>query len=331
MRISLSIVALSLMAATGATAQAIIDNGTIQLGVDAYGQLNVPGGVPSPVEGTTYVGVRHMPTGNEATSHGCLCEGWGVGIGDTLTSGSANNNFGVFNLAPVSFTSTASTATSVVDMGGGALRVTHAFAPSSKTANLYEVDVTIVNTSGADITDLRYTRTFDWDVEPDTFNEVVTIVGTGTTTTLLASSNNGFEWSDPFGSRSDLGVLNSDTVDFGPRDHGTNFDFGFGALANGASFSFKIYYGAAGTETAALNALGQVQAELYSLGQPAGDPLGTGSNGTNPTSTFMFAFAKVGGTVVVPPVPLPASALLLLGGLGAFGGLRLRGRRAMAA
>lgn len=324
MKIYLSILALGALTATGASAQAIIDNGTVQLGVDLYGQLNVPGSVPSPVSLTTAVGLRHMPTGNEATSHGCLCEGWGVGIADTFASGFANNNYGVSGLTPVSFTSTATTATSVVDLASGGLRITHAFAPSTKTADLYEVDVTITNTSLATINDLRYTRTFDWDVEPDTFNEVVTIAGTGTTTTLLASSNNGFERSDPFASRSDLGVLNSDTVDFGPLDQGTNFDFGFGALAAGSSFSFKIYYGASSTEAAAYIALSKISPELYSLGQPAGDPLGTGSNGIYPTSTFIFAFSKVGGTVVVPGVPLPASALFLLGGLGAFGGLRLR-------
>ena len=82
---------------------------------------------------------------------------------------------------------------------------------------------------------------------------------------------------------------------------------------------------------AAYIALSKISPELYSLGQPAGDPLGTGSNGIYPTSTFIFAFSKVGGTVVVPGVPLPASALFLLGGLGAFGGLRLRKNRPVSA
>ena len=168
----------AIMIAGVANAQAIIDNGTIQLGVDELGQLNIPGGVPSPVSATTDVGLRHLPTGNEATSHGCLCEGWGVGIGDTGVFGSANNDRGVENLTPVSFASTASTATSTVALTSGELEVTHFFAPSTETPDLYEVKVSITNTSGVDIADLRYTRTFDWDVEPDTFDEVVTISGT---------------------------------------------------------------------------------------------------------------------------------------------------------
>lgn len=325
----------AIMIAGGANAQAIIDNGTIQLGVDELGQLNIPGGTPSPVTRTTEVGLRHLPTGNEATSHGCLCEGWGVGIGDTLASGSANNDRGVDNLTAVSFSSTASTATSTVALTSGELEVTHVFAPSSETDNLYEVKVSITNTSGADITDLRYTRTFDWDVEPDTFDEVVTISGTGTTSTLLSVVNNGFVDSDPFASRSTIAgyVADTDVEDFGPTDHGANFDFGFGELKDGETFEFSIFYGAAGTEVAAKDALGEVSAELFSLGQPSGDPDGTGFSGSNPTATFVFGFAAVGGEVIIPDptpeIPLPASVLLLAGGLGGLGGLgALRRRKA---
>lgn len=328
----------ALMIAGAANAQAIIDNGTIQLGVDELGQLNIPGGTPSPIDFETLVGLRHLPTGNEATSHGCLCEGWGVGIGDTGVSGSANNDSGVDNLTAVSFASTASTATSTVALTSGELEVTHAFAPSADTDDLYEVKVSITNTSGADITDLRYTRTFDWDVEPDTFDEVVTISGTGTTTSLLSVVNNGFVVSDPFAGRSTLAGYTADTdvEDFGPSDHGANFDFGFGALDDGETFEFSIFYGASGTEIGAEDALGEVSAELFSLGQPSGDPDGTGFSGSNPTATFIFGFAAVGGEVIIPDptpdgvIPLPASALLLAGGLGGLGGLGALRRRKTA-
>tara|TARA_Y100001933_G_C18982941_1_gene557357 strand:+ start:403 stop:1443 length:1041 start_codon:yes stop_codon:yes gene_type:complete len=328
-----------------ASAQAIIQSGEVQLGVDELGQLNIPGGTASTVTGTTDVGLRHVPTNLESTSHGCLCEGWGVGIGDTFVSGSANNNSGISNLTGVSFASTASTATSTVMLTSGELEVTHAFAPSAETDKLYEVKVSITNTSGADITDLRYTRTFDWDVEPDTFDEVVTIQGTGTTTNLLAFNNNGFEDSDPFAFRSGLGGFpGTDVIDFGPDDQGTNFDFGFGALADGETFEFSIFYGAARTEAEALAALGEVGAELFSLGQPSGDPLGTGTRSSDgePTATFIFGFADVGGSVIIPdptpdpttPIPVPASMLLLLTGVGGFAGmgaLRKRGKKPVAA
>lgn len=315
------------MAIPFAANAAIIDNGTIQMGVDQLGQLNVPGGTSSPVEGTTTVGLRYLPTGNESTAHGCLCEGWGVGIGETGQAGYANNSTGIDGLSLASFTSTASTATSVVTVNGTGLKVTHDFAPSTKTGDLYAVRVTIENTGATDIADLRYTRTFDWDVEPTAFKEYVTHWGVGTTPSVLSAVDNGFVNSNPFASRSNICSSGGDFVDVGACDNGSNFDFGFGELKAGAKYEFDIFYGASATEAGALAALGAVGAELYSLGQCASDKDGTGASGCN---TFIFAFKGVGGTVVVPPapVPLPATGLLLLGGFGAFGAMRLRRRAA---
>ncbi len=53
---------------------AIISNGLIQLGVNEQGHLNVPGGTRSSGSGTTYVGLRFLPTNAEAIAPGCLCE-----------------------------------------------------------------------------------------------------------------------------------------------------------------------------------------------------------------------------------------------------------------
>lgn len=303
-------------------AAAIIDNGTIQLGVDDYGQLNVAGGVPSPVTGTTYVGLRYLPTGNESTSHGCLCEGWGVGVSDTGTSGYANNALGTAGLTVDSFVSTATTATSVVDMNGE-LKVTHEFLPSVESSELYQVKVTIENT-GADITNLYYRRTFDWDVEPTTFSEYVTIAGSAAATSVIDANDNGFCSSNPFVACDPL-LASGDFVDSGPSDHGTNFDFNFGSLAAGESFSFDIYYGASMTEAGALAALADVGAEVYSLGQPSSDPLGTGLAGTN---TFIFGFSGVGGVPVGTEIPEPSTiGIMSIALLGLYGVRRNREKK----
>ena len=299
---------------------AVITNGTVSLGVNDLGQLNADG-----------IGLVYAPNNHEATIHGCECEGWGVGIGETGQSGYANNSLGIAGLTSVSFTSNGTGAVSTVTVDGTDLRVTHIFAPATETANLYRVSVRIENLGKTDIADLRYTRTFDWDVDPTPFSEFVTIQGVATTPSVLSASNNGFLSSDPFGSRSTLGA-SGDFVDVGPFDHGANFDFGFGALLGGATYDFDIFYGAAGTEADILAALGAVGVELYSLGQSEGDPLGLGTDASgNPTSTFAFGFKGVGGVIIVDPpapIPVPASGLLLISALGAFG---LRRRTKIAA
>lgn len=300
---------------------AILDNGTIQLGVNAGGQLNTYNDDLS-----DYIGLQDKRTGHEATSPGCPCEGWGVGYADAggsaIDSGFANENFGgLNNLSQVSFVSDATSATSVTQLGS-ALRITHAFAPASETSNLFRVTVTVENISGADIADLRYTRAMDWDVEPTAFSEFVTIGGTAAASNVLYADDNGFISADPFGGRSAI-VASGDQVDSGPSDHGAAFDFGFGTLLAGGSQSFEIFYGAALDETSALASLAAVGAEVYSFGQSVNDQNG----GTTGYSTFIFGFAGVGGDPVAP-VPVPASALLLLGGLGLLGGLRSRRKSA---
>lgn len=321
MSVSAVSIALGAIAITSQSAQAaaIITGGNVQLGVDSLGQLNIPGGTPSPVTGTRAVGLRYLPTGNEATSHGCLCEGWGVADAILGVTGYANNSVGTAGLILDSFTSTASTATSVVRNTGGQFKVTHDFKLSASD-DLYEAVVTIENISGAMLGDVRYRRTFDWDIEPTTFSEFVTIGGTATATNVLKATNNGFASSNPLSSNDPLfagGV--GDFVDLGPADHGANFDFGFGSLGIGESKTFSIFYGGAPTEVAAFDALATVGAEVYSFGQSSTDKDGLGLDGSN---TFIFAFKGVGGTVIGDPDPVstpePASLLGLLA-VGAFG------------
>jgi PKD repeat protein len=290
---------------------AIIANGTVQLGVNPTGNLNVPGGTLSTgSSGTTFVGLRYLPTGGEATAPGCLCEGWGVADAATGLTGYANiaADGGARYMVVESFVRTATEATSIVNVQGK-LRVTHAYKPVASTPNLYEAEVTIENISPNAIADLRYRRVMDWDISPNTFSEYVTIQGTASATDVLFASDNGFASANPLAPR---GGLSGDFVDSGPADHGALFDFKFGSLDAAAKKTFKIYYGAAGTESDALAALGIVGAEVYSFGQanwngtgdfrsPGGAPPGTFGKTTGQPHTFIFAFKGVGGVIVVPP------------------------------
>lgn len=311
-----------------ANAGAIISDGNVSVGVDDFGQLNISGGVAD-VTGESAVGMRYIDTATgdqyESTSHGCLCEGWGVGIAETGEEGFSNNDQSTTGLILENFSSTASTATSVVSTAS--LDVTHDFALASETDNLYRVTVTIENTSATDIADLLYKRTFDWDTSPTPFEEYVTIAGTAAATSIVSANDNGFCNQSVFAPCSEM--VAGATGDFtasGPSDHGANFDFNFGELLAGDSFTFEIFYGAAVGESAALAALGSVAAEAYSFGWSGDDTDQDGFiDGTGQLApTFIFGFAGVGGVAVDDPTDVPEPAMLSLFGIGALMFLRAR-------
>ncbi len=284
-----------------------IDNGTILLAVNPTGELNTSDGTGSKA-GPGDVGLEYLPTGHDATSPGCLCEGWGVADPATGTWGGANRDrtgtTGA-NLTVESFDWTASTAKSVVLVkdaeGAPVFRVTHEYVPSAATPNLYQVNVSIENITGETIAVVQYRRVMDWDIEPTAFSEIVTM-NKGTAAALTFTSNDGFASSNPLAGPSDLGHTGNFT-NAGPSDHGALFDFTFGPLSPGQVLTFVTFYGAAANEALAIEALRAVGAEAYSFGKPNLSPLDGSPN------TFMFAFGNVGGDVIFPtdpdPVPEP--------------------------
>lgn len=312
--VGLSFLFLILLAAP-AFGGAVITNGAgIYLGVADNGQLGYTDGITMTQNGAGgAVGVAIQadltaygrgPGLYDATTPGCICEGWGVAINGT-TGGGANTDTSPGpsdNISFVSFASTASTATVVTGLNGTGMQVTQAYQPSSSLA-LFKDYVTLTNNSSSTMTDVTYRRVMDWDIPPGEFDELVTIQGWGATS-LIQTSDNGFTPSNPLDGTSEIspGCYDSNCNRTGPADHGALFDFDFGSLAAGQSVSFDIFYGAATSTVDALNALSAVGAEVYSLGQ-----WGVGGTDGAPI-TYAFGFAGVGGTPIPPAgVPEPAS------------------------
>ena len=298
-----------------ASAQAVITSGNVRLGVDRLGDLGVTG-----------IGITRTGVGDGITP-GCLCEGWGMS-GNGIAGWVGNDNGGTVNVTGTAFASTASTATASAQLTSlPTLRITQAYAPSA-SGDLFINTVTITNFGASAVSDVRYTRSMDWDIPPTEFAENVTI-RRGGSTALLFSNNNGFATPNPLATPTSLcsfgaSTVNADFTDLGPCDHGAFFTFGFGSLAAGASITFNIFYGASESEAAALAALGAVGAEVFSLGQNNRTATTTGI-----PATYIFAFSGVGGTPI-GTVPEPGIlALLGLGGLAM--GFAARRRKVAAA
>ena len=282
---------------------ASITNGTLRLGVNPQAHLDAI------VDDGELLGLEYAPTGAEGLVNGCWCEGWGIADRTAGVAGWASvANGGVaYTLGTRAFEVTSTTADSTVEVGER-LRVRHVFHPSARP-ELYQVDLTVENI-GAAAADVVYRRAMDWDVPPTEFDEFVTIQGAHPR--LLDSTDNGFNNVNPLLPLYDLGARGT-FEDVGPDDRGSAFDFALGTLAPGESASLTMFYGAASTETDALEALAAVDADLYSLGQsntPGGPTLGT------PTT---FVFGVTDGAAASGPI-IAVGRLVLPGGGPALDG-----------
>ena len=188
------------------------------------------------------------------------------------------------------------------------LRITHEFRPSLHE-NLYQATVTYENLSDHTLSELRYRRVNDWDIEPTVYNECVSIFFNSLPNSLEYTTDDGFESVNPLIDVSTSGIdfscpggVGCPVYDSGPMDHGALFQFLFKdadddyiELAPGETFSFDMFYGAASTKEDAINALSIVSAEIASFGYPPTEySCGPSSSGT--PNVFMLAFRGVGGS-----------------------------------
>lgn len=268
----------------------------VALGVNNFGHLNFTpdtdefgwdDGFFTDNAGSTGLAYK-FPDGtfNDGTSPGCECEGWGVALTSAtgrISAYASVDNGGSGGIESGTFGATPNSATSVVQMSGANVSITHAYGVSL-APGVFQGNVTITNNEDYTLTDLVYRRAMDWDIPPTEFNEYVTIQGVEANSeanggNVRFSGDDGFFPVDPlietgaFGGGTISAPANTDFVDNGADDHGALFDFTFGDLAAGESFSFNIFYGAHGSEAEALAAVDILGSQVYSLGQsnPDGD------------------------------------------------------------
>ena len=293
---------------------------TLALGVNDAGNLNIfDSSFTTSNAGTT--GLARLfadGTWRDATSPGCLCEGWGVAassLGGGRFAGWANRNSGSGGLTGGLFGSTITTATSQIDLVDLPIRVLQAYGPSL-APNAFQGNVSITNTGTEKVYDVVYRRVMDWDVPPTEFYEFVSHIGVEENLESVGgnvrfASNNGFASSDPRSYPYEYppyGTINSNFFQKGPSDHGSVFDFTFGDLDPGQSRTFNIFYGAGANLPEALSTIAILKPDVWSIGQStlSGTP-------NNDSPTFLFAFGGVGGVEpgttpdvpVLPFVPAP--------------------------
>ena len=309
----------------------VSDKRTIALGVNKHGHLNTRTG--NIVSNGIATGLAYKwPSGKsraagswqDATSPGCLCEGWGVS-GNGYVGRAAVDTGGIYGLTLDSFEPSIANIKSVTKMGPTSswysktpikdseiLQITHDYGPAAEAQHtLFQGLVTISNISDKKVTNVRYRRTMDWDIPPTEFREYVSHSGVAKSLAadkdqprLIQSCDNGFEIPNPLGGCRNLSWRGStNNVDFnhnGPQDHGSSFTFQFPDLKCGESVSFMMYYGVANTRVKALEAVKAVGAELYSLGA---------SGASRDGITFIFAFKGVSGVRLATDLPPKAATL----------------------
>jgi hypothetical protein len=296
---------------------------TLALGVNDAGHLNIFSQIfatTNAVGGAT--GLARLfadGTWRDATSPGCLCEGWGVAassLGGGRFAGWANQASGSGGLTGGLFGSTTTTATSQIDLVDLPIRVLQAYGPSL-APNAFQGNISITNTGTEAVRDVVYRRVMDWDVPPTEFNEYVSHFGVEENLqsaggNVRFASNNGFATSDPRSYPYEVspnGTIDSNFFQTGPADHGSVFDFAFGDLDPGQSRTFNIFYGAGANLSEAQSTIAILDPDVWSFGQST-----DGSGAANDNSpTFLFAFGGVGGVEpgttpdvpVLPFVPAP--------------------------
>ena len=262
-----------------------------------------------------------FPRGNDATSPGCLCEGWGAPtparrhrLRERLERRRRQR------MTVESFTLHG------VHRRLGREHPEHVPAGDAELPPV-AADAEPLRGHGHDrehqrrtpLADIRYRRVMDWDIEPTAFSEYVTIERRQRVASSSSTATTASQTANPLGPRTRPSGAHRRLHGRTARPTTARSSTSASALSRPARARRSTSTTAPpATETDALTAVNAVGAEVYSLGQPStpdGPTLGT-------PNTFIFAFAGVGGAAIFSP----NAADDTLTNAGEHGGIRERAR-----
>ncbi|MES2154282.1 MAG: thrombospondin type 3 repeat-containing protein [bacterium] len=302
-------------------AGATISDGTIGLGVVDKGDLKYNGAVSSNCHNFYYT-MRLLSTNQEALDCDVEGEGWGLGYdmgaapspasGGTRCWASTGSASGADSSPPpavVSFTSTPTTATSIITCGS--VRMTQKYEPVASHPELYKDNITVQNIGSATLTQFHYRRAMSWgslDFYDDwTYNNIgVLPFGSLPPSVLyrtgLALSSAKLDPTQP-PEYLVLGPPGNPEVYHVGEDLGMVWEFNFGDFLPGAKQPFTLYYGIAADTASAMQALSDVNAQVYNLAYVHSAQTEPDYHGP----VEIMAFGDLPGIPPPPPVPPQAS------------------------
>lgn len=274
------VAAVAVVLAPGAKANAIINDGTIRLGVTDEGALGFDVGTASKTCTTnanlaTATFMRWMPiaasqSGQEDEAGDCDLEGEGWAVGydgsgyyDATTAGWAGWDFNnpcvcyvTSGVSGTTFSATPSTAKSITNVGD--LTVTQQYSPHPGMPQVYDNLITVHNNANVAHDNLRYRRMMNWgdpvvgcDLTYVEFSRMdLTQPAPDSLFDSYTAKAGTLNPNVPLSANGNAGMAGPPTADIRQDDNSWAYDdqagtwdFDFGTIAPGADRTFTLYYG----------------------------------------------------------------------------------------
>ena len=329
MTLTAGLFSLAALAAVVATAsavhgQALVQDGSVAMGVQALGNLGIPNGLPSINNGNSFTSVYDLTSHFDAMDFDVEGEGWGLSYDSGALSMWASSGIvaGPSSVPPPvlnSFSTNTVCATSIADAGD--IQVSQTYCPYPGHPAVYADHIDLRNVGVSPHAHVLFRRTMSWGVglRPPCRNP--SDEGTMTIETLPAGSPtppsvvrvavvDQAASADP--TTPIVAVPGGEGPPLGPSfyqlsggDPGIVWQFDFGDVAPATHVAFTLYYGSGPTEASVMADLASVGAQIYALSQGVLGASISSQLGNCPVPSQGVTFAMAFGNLPPPPPPPP--------------------------